>query len=75
MHKSYADLKRVHKEFKIGYHVYLRENPRKSSLNLGSCAKLAPRYCGTFEVLDKIGPIACRLAMPANIIAHNVSLC
>ena len=29
--KSYVYLKRVHKEFKIGDHVYLRVNPMKSS--------------------------------------------
>ena len=26
-----------------------------TSLNLGSCAKLAPRYCGPFEILSIIG--------------------
>ena len=52
--RSYAYLKRVQKEFKIGDHVYLRVNPRKSSLKLGSCAKMEPRYCGTIEFLDRI---------------------
>ena len=40
--KSYDDLKRLHKEFKVDDHVYLRVRQRKSSLKLGSCAKLAP---------------------------------
>ena len=53
--KIYVDLKRVHKEFKIGDHVYLRVTPRKIFLKLGSCSKLTPRYCGPFEVLDRIG--------------------
>ena len=60
-HKSYADKHRVHREFSVGDHVYLRVRPRKSSLNLESCAKLSPRYCGPFEVLERIGPIAYRL--------------
>ena len=45
---------------------------RKSSLNLGSCAKMSPRYFGSFEVLERIGPIAYRLVLPANTRAHNV---
>ena len=46
--------------------------PRKSSLNLGICAKLSPRYCGLFEVLERIRPVAYRLAFPASTRAHNV---
>ena len=44
---------------------------KKSSLKLGSCAKISPRYCGPFEVLERIGPVAYRLAFPANTRAHN----
>ena len=57
----------MHREFRAGDHVYLRVKPRKSSLKLGSCAKLEPRYCGPFEILDRIGPIAYRIALPAHM--------
>ena len=70
--KSYADKHRVDREFSVGDHVYLRVGPRKSSLNLGSCAKLSSRYCGPFEVLERIVPVAYRLAFPASTRAHNV---
>ena len=43
--KSYADLKRVHKAFKIRFRVYLGVKPRKRSLKLGIRAMLAPTYC------------------------------
>ena len=51
--KSYADKHRVNKEFSVGDHVYLKVREKKSSLNLGSCAKLSPRYCGSFECLKE----------------------
>ena len=55
--KIYVDKHRVHREFSVGDHVYLRVREKKSSLKLGSCAKLSPRYCGPFEVLERIGPM------------------
>ena len=45
---------------------------RKSSLKLGSYAKLSPRYYGPFEVLEIIRPVAYRIALLANTRAHNV---
>jgi hypothetical protein len=39
---------------------------------MGACAKLAPWYCGTFEVLDRVGPIADQLALPLTVKADNV---
>ena len=47
--KSQTDLKRTPKEFQVGEHVFIKVRSKKSSLRLGSCAKLAPRYCGLFE--------------------------
>ena len=61
----------MHREFSVGDHVYLRVRPRKSSLKLGNCAKLSTRYCGTFEVLERIGPVAYKLAFLASTRAHN----
>ena len=70
--KSYSNRKRTPREFKIGDHVYLRIRPRKSSLRTGACAKLAPRYCGPFEIIDRVGHVAYRLALPPTVKEHNV---
>ena len=69
--KIYADKHRVHREFNVGDNVYLRVRERKSSLKLGSFSKLSPRYRGSFEVLERIGPVAYRLAFSASTRAHN----
>ena len=70
--KIYVDKHRVNKEFSVGDHVYFGVRAKKSSLKLGSCAKLSPRYCGSFEALERIGPVAYRLAFPTSTRAHNV---
>jgi hypothetical protein len=56
--KFYADKNRTAREFKVGEHVLLKVKPKKISLKLGSCTKLASRFCGPFEILDRIGPVA-----------------
>ena len=56
--KNQADLKRTPKEFQVGEHVFIKVRPKKSSLRLESCAKLAPRYYGPFEILSRIRQVA-----------------
>jgi hypothetical protein len=33
---------------------------------------MAPRYCGPFEILDRVGLVAFRLALPPTVKAHDV---
>ena len=70
--KSNADRNRTPREFVIGEHVFVKVKPRKSSFKLESYAKVAPRYCGSFQVLASIGPVAYQLALPPNLKIHNV---
>ena len=53
-------------------HVFIKVKPKKSSFKLGNCAKLAPRYCGPFEILSRVGSVAYQLALPPNLKVHNV---
>ena len=52
--------------------MFIKVRPKKISLRLGSCAKLAPRYCGPFEILSRIGQVVYQLALPPNLRVHNV---
>ena len=70
--KSYADLKRSSREFKIGDKAFLRVKPKCSSLKLGKYKKLAYRYCGPFKILKRIGEQAYELALPPHLHVHNV---
>jgi hypothetical protein len=72
MQKSYADKKRTHQEFKVGNHVFLKVKTNRSSLKMGKCAKLAVRFCGPFEILERIGPVAYMFALPASMNVHSV---
>ncbi|KAM6586975.1 hypothetical protein CsatA_009580 [Cannabis sativa] len=73
--KSYADLKRRDIEFEVGDHVFLRVTPRKglSVKRFGKRGKLSPRYVGPFQILDKVGSVAYRIALPPSLSGvHNV---
>ena len=60
------------KEFQVREHVYLHIKPKKSSLRIGSCAKLAPWFFGPFSIIERIGPISYRLALPSTVKFHDV---
>jgi len=53
--KSYANRNRLFKEFLVGEHVYLHIKSKKILLRIGSCAKLAPQFCGPFSITERIG--------------------
>ena len=55
----------------MGDHVFLKVKDNRSSLKLGSCAKLATKFCGPFEILKRIGPVAYMIALPASMFVHN----
>ena len=70
--KSYADMHRSSREFQKGDKVFLRVKPKRSSLKLGKFRKLAHRYCGPFEILQRIGEQSYKLALPEHLHVHNV---
>jgi hypothetical protein len=50
----------------------LKVKPKKISLILGSCTKLAARFYGPFKILDRVGSVAYMLALSASMNVHNV---
>jgi len=52
--KSYGDHHKEFKEFQIGEHVYLCIMLKRSSMRIGSCAKLPPRYRGPCDILERM---------------------
>ncbi|GKB20806.1 putative reverse transcriptase domain-containing protein [Tanacetum coccineum] len=62
--KSYADNRRKPLEFGVGDRVMLKVSPWKGVVRFGKKGKLAPRYVGPFEILERIGPVAYRLRLP-----------
>ncbi|GJS43995.1 hypothetical protein Tco_0569038 [Tanacetum coccineum] len=66
--KSYADKRRRPLEFEEGDQVLLKVSPWKCVVRFGKKGKLAPRYIGPFEILERIGLIAYRLRLPEELI-------
>ncbi|XP_076948376.1 uncharacterized protein LOC143620599 [Bidens hawaiensis] len=71
--KSYADQHRRTVEFQVGDHVFLRVSHCCGVRRLGIKGKLSPRYIGLFEILERIGEVSYRLALPPQLShVHNV---
>ncbi|GJV05105.1 putative reverse transcriptase domain-containing protein [Tanacetum coccineum] len=62
--KSYADNRRKPLEFEVGDQVLLKVSPWKGVVHFGENGKLAPRYVGPFDIIERIGLIAYRLRLP-----------
>ncbi|GKC00075.1 putative reverse transcriptase domain-containing protein, partial [Tanacetum coccineum] len=66
--KSYADSARKMTEYEVGENVLLKVSPWKGVMHFGKKGKLAPRYVGPFEILERIGPVSYRLRLSEEFI-------
>nr|GFB41504.1 putative reverse transcriptase domain-containing protein [Tanacetum cinerariifolium] len=69
--KSYADKRRKPLEFSIGDYVLLKVSPWKGVVCFGKKRKLAPRFVGPLEIIEKVGPIAYKLYFPEDLNGVN----
>jgi hypothetical protein len=65
--KSYADKRRRDLEFSVGDCVFLKVSPTKGVFKFGKKGKLSPRFIGPYEILERVGAVAYRLALPPNL--------
>nr|GEY32012.1 putative reverse transcriptase domain-containing protein [Tanacetum cinerariifolium] len=64
LQKSYADKRRKPLEFSVGDYILLKVSPWKGVVRFGKKGKIAPRFVGLFEIVEKVGPVAYRLRLP-----------
>ena len=60
-------------EFEVGDHVFLKVMPKRGVVGSGKRGKLLTRFVGPFEILERVGTTAYRLALsPSMSGVHEV---
>jgi hypothetical protein len=62
--KSYADCRRRPLEFEVCDFVYLKVSPMKGVNRFGVKRKLAPRYVGPYQIIEKSGKVSYKVQLP-----------
>jgi hypothetical protein len=65
--KSYADNRRRPLEFEVGDRVFLKVSPMRGVMRFGKKGKLSPRFIGPFEITQRVGKLAYRIALPPDL--------
>ncbi|WMV08036.1 hypothetical protein MTR67_001421 [Solanum verrucosum] len=66
--KKYSDHKVKDMTFQSSENVLLKVSPMKRVMRFGKKGKLSPIYIGPFEILECMGPVAYRFALPPNLL-------
>ena len=71
--RSYADLKRKDIQYVISEKVFLKVSPLTKVMRFRRKGKLSPRFIKSYEVIEKVGLVAYRLALPSKLEKiHNL---
>ena len=54
-------------EFEVSDRVFLKVMPKRRVVRFGKHGKLSPRFIGPFEILERVGTFAYRLALPPSM--------
>jgi hypothetical protein len=68
LQESYANNRRQPLEFEVGDHVYLKISSMKGIMRFGVKEKLAPRYIGSFPILEKCETMAYKIELPPSLV-------
>ncbi|XP_073121602.1 uncharacterized protein [Henckelia pumila] len=72
-HAKYANLRRRPLSFQQGDRVFLKISPFRGTVCFEMRGKLSPRYIGPYEILDRVGDLAYKLALPPALLdIHDV---
>ncbi|GJY65485.1 putative reverse transcriptase domain-containing protein [Tanacetum coccineum] len=63
----YSSVRCASFEALYGEYVLLKVSPWKGVIRFGKKGKLAPRFVGPFEIIERIGPVAYRLYLPEEL--------
>ena len=57
----------------MGDHVFLKVMPKRGVVRFNKWGKLASRYIGSFEILERVGIVAYRFVLPPSLSSvHEV---
>ena len=60
-------------EFEVCDHVFLKVMRKREVVRFGKRRKLSPRFIKPFEILEMVGTVAYRLALPPSMLGvHEV---
>ena len=65
--KSYADVRRRPLEFEVSDHVFLKLMPKRGVVKFSKRGKLSSRFIGPLEILERVGTVAYRFALPPSM--------
>nr|GEU33487.1 putative reverse transcriptase domain-containing protein [Tanacetum cinerariifolium] len=65
--KSYVDKRRKPLELCVSDYFLLKVSPLNGVVRFEKKGKLAPRFVGPFEIIEKVGPVAYRLDLPEEL--------
>lgn len=71
--KKWADIHHKPLEFQVGDHIFLKVSPTHRVIIYEKRGKPSPRYIEPFDIIERVGDLAYRLALPPTLEGiHNL---